>query len=147
MQVIFIKNLKGVGKQHDVKNVADGYALNFLIPKGYAIIANEQSLQKIKQQQDQELQTKQQQDQELEQLLNTLKQTKSVTLAGNTHNKGHLYKAINPQEIINHIHKQHRVFIPKHLLELKNPIKELGDHTITVGTKEKNISYTVHVAE
>ena len=39
MKVIFIKDLKGQGKAGDQKNISDGYAKNFLIPKGYAIEA------------------------------------------------------------------------------------------------------------
>ena len=41
MKVIFIKDLKGQGKKGDIKNVKDGYGMNFLIKNGYAVIANE----------------------------------------------------------------------------------------------------------
>ena len=40
MRVIFIKDFKGQGKAGDEKNISDGYAKNFLIPKGYAVEAN-----------------------------------------------------------------------------------------------------------
>ena len=47
MQVIFIKDLKGQGKKGEIKNVTDGYAMNFLIKKGYAIKKTEGSLNKL----------------------------------------------------------------------------------------------------
>lgn len=47
MQVIFLKDLKGQGKKGDIKEVADGYAMNFLIKKGYAIKKTETSLNKL----------------------------------------------------------------------------------------------------
>ena len=47
MQVIFIKDLKGQGKKDEIKEVNDGYAMNFLIKKGYAIKKTEGSLNKL----------------------------------------------------------------------------------------------------
>ena len=47
MQVIFIKDLKGQGKKGDIKEVADGYGMNFLIKKGYAVKKTETSLNKL----------------------------------------------------------------------------------------------------
>lgn len=44
MQVIFLKDLKGQGKKGEIKEVADGYATNFLIKKGYAVKKTETSL-------------------------------------------------------------------------------------------------------
>ena len=43
MQVIFLKDLKGQGKKGEIKEVSDGYAINFLIKKGYALKKTEGS--------------------------------------------------------------------------------------------------------
>ena len=48
MKVIFLKELKGQGKKGDIKEVSDGYAINFLIKKGYALRKTEGSLNKLK---------------------------------------------------------------------------------------------------
>lgn len=48
MQVIFIKDLKGQGKKGEIKDVSDGYAMNFLIKRGYAIKKTEGSLNKLR---------------------------------------------------------------------------------------------------
>ena len=48
MKVIFIKDLKGQGKIGEEKNISDGYAKNFLIPKGYAVEANAANLNNFK---------------------------------------------------------------------------------------------------
>ena len=50
MQVIFIKDLKGQGKKGEIKEVKDGYAINFLIKRGFAIKKTEGSLNKLKEQ-------------------------------------------------------------------------------------------------
>ena len=47
MQVIFLKDLRGQGKKGEIKEVADGYAKNFLIKKGYAVKKTEGSLNKL----------------------------------------------------------------------------------------------------
>ena len=48
MKVIFLKDLKGQGKKGEIKDVSDGYAMNFLIKKGYAIKKTQGSLEKHK---------------------------------------------------------------------------------------------------
>ena len=47
MQVIFLKDLKEQGKKGEIKEVSDGYAINFLIKKGYALKKTEGSLKKL----------------------------------------------------------------------------------------------------
>ena len=44
MKVIFIKDVKGQGKKGEVKEVKDGYGMNFLIKNGYAVLANDSNL-------------------------------------------------------------------------------------------------------
>ena len=52
MQVIFLKDLKGQGKKGEIKDVSDGYAMNFLIKKGYAIKKTSGSLNKLNEQKE-----------------------------------------------------------------------------------------------
>lgn len=47
MKVIFLQDVKGSGKKGEVKNVADGYARNMLLPKGYAVEATAQNMSKL----------------------------------------------------------------------------------------------------
>ena len=49
MKVIFIKDVKGQGKKNEIKEVSDGYGKNFLINKGYAVMATPTSLKKLNQ--------------------------------------------------------------------------------------------------
>ena len=52
MQVIFLKDLKGQGKKGEIKEVSDGYAMNFLIKKGYAVKKTSGSLTKLNEQRE-----------------------------------------------------------------------------------------------
>ncbi len=47
MKVIFIKDVKGQGKKDEIKEVADGYAMNFLVKKGFAVPATQTNINKL----------------------------------------------------------------------------------------------------
>lgn len=131
---------------NDIKEVADGYAQNFLIPKGVAVRATDEAIANIQQGQQLVAETEQKKERELKQLLAALSQTQSVTLAGHPHAKGHLYQGITAQEIVHAIKQQHSIFVPKDLvLDYEKPIKETGDHNVTIGTKKHSISYQVKI--
>ena len=52
MKVILMDNIKGVGKKDEVINASDGYARNFLLPKGLAVEANRENMSKLKAKED-----------------------------------------------------------------------------------------------
>jgi len=146
MKVVFIKNVKNIGKKDEVKEVSDGYAQNFLIPSGAAIRATNEIIAKIEVSKQVASQTEAEKESALKKLLADLDKTKSVTLSGHAHAKGHLYQAITAQEISHAIKEQHNIFIGKEfILDYEKPIKEVGETKIKVGTKKHAISYSVKV--
>ncbi len=146
MKVIFTKTVKGKGKQGDVKEVSDGYALNFLIPSGSAIRATDDAVSKVEAEKKSSKQIAEKKEAELETLLHSIAKTKFVTITDHSHSKQTLFQAVTAQEIANAIHSQHNIFIPKDLiLDYKNPIKEVGEHEIKIGDKKHNIFYIVKI--
>ena len=144
MKVIFIKNVKGIAKKDDVKEVSDGYALNFLIPQGSAVRATNEALAKVQMNQKLVSEQNTKKDQEMQELLANLSKTRSITISGHPESKGHLYQGITAQEICNAIHSQHNIFLPKDLvMHYDKPIKEVGEHTIQIGNKDHSIIYHV----
>jgi large subunit ribosomal protein L9 len=147
MKVVFKKNVKGVGKIDEVKEVADGYALNFLIPSGAVIRATDEIVSSISSKKADLAKYEDTKNKQLAELLAHVKQTKQVTIRGHAHTKNSLYQSITAQEIVHAINEQHQIFVPKDLvINYDKPIKEVGTHEVTLGTKKQHITYSVVVA-
>ena len=146
MKVVFKKNVKGMGKIDEVKEVADGYALNFLIPSGSAVRATPEIVAGITTKKQETARYETMKEHQLVELLSALKRTESVTITGHAHSKGHLYQAITAQEIVHAIHEAHQLFVPKEfLMDYDRPLKESGTHRVAIGNKKHSIEYSVIV--
>lgn len=125
-----MQNLGGAG---DIKDVADGYARNFLIPGGYAKIATKDT---IKQVEELEKKRKKQAEEELKtaEELATKLENVSVLIKVKAEKSGKLYAAINPEEISKALGKK-GFNVSEDKIVIKEPIKEIGDYEITVNLK------------
>ena len=131
MKVILIKDVKGIGRAHDVIEASDGYALNFLIPKKYAISATQTA--------EREAQTRRKQVIDRAALDNALLAQNIASLAEariviktKANEKGHLYDAVGESEIRNAVKEQTRIDISDDAIKLEKPIKELGTFDVPV---------------
>ena len=131
MEVIFIKDLKGQGKAGDRKNISDGYAKNFLIPKGYAIEANATNLNNLKGKKDSEAYKKEQDLKHAEKTKEKL-ETLTVTIVTKCGDNGKLFGSITSKEISEQLEKQHGLKIDKKKILLQDPIKEMGAFNVDV---------------
>lgn len=145
MKVIYIKNVKGVAKINDIKEVADGFAFNKLIPQGLAIRATDDAIARVREGQQLSAEAEQKKDRELQQLLAKLAATKSITITNHPHAKGRLYNAVTAQEISHAIQTQHNIFVSKELLRQYVPIHETGEFKITIGTTKQSVTYLVKI--
>ena len=136
MQVLFIQTVKGVGKKDELKQVADGYALNFLIPNKKAIRATPEVIAARDTQKITEGKAREHQIEKIQSLLKQL-EGKSVTLSLPKNEKGQLYQAVHEQEIVNQVKKTHDIFIPKDLFQKPFPtIKHVGKHHIPLAWEQ-----------
>ncbi len=125
MRVIFIKDFKGQGKAGDEKNISDGYAKNFLIPKGYAIEATAANLNDLKGKKQSESFKK---EQEIEHANAVKKQLESVTV--NVSAKGgeseKLFGSVTSKEISAKLKSDFNIDIDKKKFVLADGIKVFG---------------------
>ncbi len=131
MKVIFIKDLKGQGKIGEEKNISDGYAKNFLIPKGYAIEATNANINDYKGKKDSENFKKQQEIEKAQELKEKLSNIK-VKISAKAGENGKLFGSITSKEVAEQINSQHKLSIDKKKIVLPDGIKNAGIHKIEV---------------
>lgn len=131
MKVIFLKDVKGKGKKGEVKNVADGYAHNFLIKQGLAVEANNANVSSLNAQKK-----KQEQEaiQELEQMQHLKIQLEELTvqLHAKSGEGGRLFGSVTSKQIADELKKSHNIKLDKRKLDLPDGIRSLGFTNVTV---------------
>lgn len=145
MKVIFLKDVRGVGHKHEVKNVTDGYASNFLFPHGFAEPATQEKVAKLEQTKKDHEATLHKQEEEIESNIQALR-GKTVTLTARATEKGGLFKSITPGDIARAIKEHHKTEIPESAVHLGEPIKTVGEHVVTLVGKEHKAEFGVIVS-
>src|SRR4051812_15106313 len=105
MKVILLKDVRKVGKKYEIKDVSDGFALNFLIPRKLAEVSSAQALKKLEQRKSQDAATMKVQEDLLLKNLKSLEGA-TVTLQEQANDKGHLFKGVHSEEIVTAIREQ-----------------------------------------
>lgn len=131
MKVIFLKDAKGSGKKGELKEVSDGYARNFLIPKGIAKEATSGNVNDLNQQKAAEAFKKKQEEEAAKELGEKLK-TLSVTIFSKAGDGGKLFGSITSKDIADRLKKEHSIEVDKRKILLDDHIKSLGIHTVPV---------------
>ncbi len=126
MKVIFIKNLKRVAQVNEVKEVPDGYALNFLIPQGYAKPATEQNLKKVLSKQKK----KQRNLQNYKRIAKNLKNFE-LRIKLKADKNGKLFASVTKSLIQERLKKQN-LDIDQKFIKLQKPIKQVGEYFIPI---------------
>lgn len=144
MKVILLKDVQKIGKKFDIKNVADGFALNHLIPQGAAKIATDSEIKKVEALKSIMLAEKKIQEDLLIKNLAQINE-KEVVIKAKANSKGHLFAQLHANEIIEAIKKSIGADIHPDFLVLDKHIKETGPHDlmVRVGDKKAVIKLTV----
>lgn len=131
MKVIFLKNLENVGREGEVKNVADGYARNFLFPRKFAMPAADVLIKQYENKKKSVQAATQKSKKQLEQAANRIKGL-VVSLGRKTTESGQkLYAAVSESDIKKEL--AHLGYdIGSATVAIKKPIKELGSYELTV---------------
>jgi large subunit ribosomal protein L9 len=124
MKVIFLQDVKGQGKKGEIKQVSDGYAANFLIPRGLAKPANESNVKMLEHQKQAEARQKEKEKEQARALAEKLKTT-PVVVRAKAGDGGRLFGAVTTKHIAEEL-KNMKLDIDKRKIVLDEPIRTLG---------------------
>ena len=147
MKVILNEDLKGKGKKGDIINVNDGYARNYLIPKGIAVEATKANMNVANMQKKAKAHKEAKELEEAKALAQQLSKV-TVTIKAKAGENGKLFGSITNKDIAEYLKSQHKIEIDRRKIILPDAIKNLG--TVDVETKiypEVSAKLKVHVVE
>ena len=131
MKVILIQDVKSLGKKGEIVNVSDGYARNFVLPKGLGLEANSKNLNELKLQKANEEKDAKEQLEAAKELAGVL-ETKEVIVTMKSGEGGKTFGSISSKEIAQEAKKQCDLELDKKKIVLPEPIKSLGVYEVGV---------------
>lgn len=131
MKVVLTQDVKAQGKKGQLIDVSDGYARNFLLPKGLAIIADNKALNEIKGREEAE---KHKAAVELQNAKDTAAKLEGVTVVFSNQSgaDGRLYGSITSKDLAEALKAQHGISVDKRKIQLDDALKTFGAHTVNV---------------
>lgn len=130
MEVIFIKYLKNQGKKGEIKTVKDGYAENFLIKKGYAVMKTKESLARLQSEQ----RSKAKEDAENKKVAEAMKKDLDklvIEFKVKTGEGDKVFGSISVKQVKDEL-KKNNFKIDKSQIEILSPIASLGFHNVDI---------------
>ncbi|KAB2491488.1 50S ribosomal protein L9 [Priestia endophytica] len=147
MKVIFLKDVKGKGKKGETKNVADGYAHNFLLKQGLAVEATNSNVKQMDAQKKKQKELEAEELKESQDLKKTL-EALTVELTAKSGEGGRLFGSVTSKQIAEELKKKHNIKVDKRKIELDDAIRALGYTNVPVKLHpEVTATVKVHVTE
>jgi len=144
MRVILLQDVAGVGKKLDVKNVSDGYALNKLIPRGFAREATPSAL---KQAEAEKVRVEAQRKVHEDLLVKNLSavENKIIHIKAKANEQGHLFAAIHENDVVKQLKEELHVDARPDFIKLPEHIKAVGEYKIGVEVQGNRVQFTLVV--
>src|SRR5438552_12465986 len=136
MKVILLQDVEGLGKAGDLKEVANGYARNYLLPRNMAagatpaLIANrQQRIAAEQRKQEKQAESNRQQTEKLGQI--------TLTFKARVGREGRLYGSITSQDIAEGLREAEGITVDRRMIELPNPIRSVGTFMVPIKIASK----------
>lgn len=131
MKVILKQDIKGVGKKDQIINASDGYARNFLLPKGLAVVADSTNMSNLKSKNEANAYKKNQELENAKSIANKLNET-TLKIKAKVGENGKLFGGITSKEISEHLKKDFNIDVDKKKIVLNENIKQIGTTLVQV---------------
>lgn len=146
MKVILLKDIAKLGKRGEVKEVADGFAINVLIKKGDALQATPGELAKWKAKEDAKVHKKEVETNAFVALADTLRNHELTITNKKYDDKGQLFAQVKETDIVDTIFAATKISIDPKQVILSAHIKAKGKHQFTLKQGDKQAQFTIVVA-
>lgn len=143
MKIILLDEVKGLGKKYDVKDIADGYARNYLIPRKLAKPATVSSLKEVELLKVQQAKEEADTVKRLSELARHVSEH-SLTFELKSDDKRTVFGSVTKEMILKAMREHHWVTKERVEIKLEHPIKEFGGHLVPV-TLKKGITAKLRV--
>jgi large subunit ribosomal protein L9 len=130
MKVILLQDIEKLGKKYDVKEVAEGYARNYLIPRKLAKIATPENLAWAEERREIEEKKAEEELKKIGELVSKIDGLE-VEIGVRVGEKGQLYEKIDAQKIAKKL-KEMGFAVAKSQIQLEKPFEELGEYPVKV---------------
>ena len=144
MQVVLLTDIKKVGQRGSVVTVADGYAMNVLIPKKQALPATPENLKRVEKE-AQAKAGKREMDAAMAKVALGQIDGKTVVLKVNANSAGGLFKGIHEGEIADAVEAALGISIPKQAIQFKETIKKTGSYEVPVSLHGASAKITLQL--
>jgi len=130
MEVIFIKDLRGQGKKGDIKDVKTGYAENFLIKNGYAVIKNKENLRQLEKENKERENKKQEEENNAKKIKKEIENV-VIECKVKTGEGDKVFGSVSPKQIKEELAKKN-IKIEKNMIKIDKTLSTLGFHNVEV---------------
>jgi large subunit ribosomal protein L9 len=131
VKILLTQDVENLGKAGEIKNVPDGYARNFLIPKGLAVLATEGAVRQVRVRRKVQAKLQRRVEEEVASLAEILWQL-TLTFKARAGEKDRLYGSITSADIVEALERQTGHAFDKRKVQLKGAIRELGEHRVPI---------------
>ena len=131
MKVILLQDVASLGKRNEIKDVASGYARNFLLPRKLVVIASLLVVNGLKRQKDKEVVQNQLKKKEYLDLQKKLEKIE-IKILRKTTDKGKLFGSVGAKDIVQKIEELMSVKIDEAKIKLKESIKRVGEYKVSI---------------
>lgn len=131
MKVIFLQDVPNVAKAGEIKEVANGYGRNFLIPQKLALLARAGTINTVAAQLEVKARSQAQTETELLELANQL-DGKEIILEARTGGKDRLYGSITAADITTALESSTGLIVDKRRIEIDEPIRQVGSYEVVI---------------
>ena len=131
MEVLLLRDVEQLGEAGEIKRVADGYARNYLIPRGLATMATTGAIKQAELHRERDARRQAKELDEAHALAQEL-DGRTVTFQARAGESDRLYGSITNANIAEALEEQVGREVDRRKIELEEPLKELGTHAVTV---------------